>query len=89
MKLDKFLSGSSANYIVLSDRDMKLICVRNLGFEEELTCGRTYDIIGCTPNKIAVYIINDEYEHSIYPRRYFVNKEEWRDIKLNELGIIN
>jgi len=66
---------------------MKVVCVKNLGFQHQLTYGKKYDIIEWTPNKMAAYIINDQDKESIYPINFFVYKEEWRDIQLKEIGI--
>ena len=69
---------------------MKVVCIKNyksMGFQHQLTYGKTYDILEWTPNKMSVYIINDRGRESIYSITDFVYQEEWRDMKIKELGI--
>ena len=69
---------------------MKVVCIKkykSMGFQHQLTFGKTYNIIGWTPNKMAVYIINDRGRESIYSITDFVYQDEWRDMKIKALGI--
>ena len=76
---------------------MKFICVHNVFADdlgnlykvEELTIGKSYDVIFEFSREIVLK--NDLGEEKFYPKRYFATVKEWieytRDNKLRELGI--
>ena len=64
---------------------MKVICINNVGYEPRLTVGKEYEIIKTFQN--FIYILNDDERKMFYKASLFVTVEEYRDKKLNELGI--
>jgi len=76
----------------------KMVCIKRLnvvgGKSSNLTIGKTYTVsilpskTGLVENNPRVMVwkddINSEY---IYPLHAFVSLEQWRELKLKELGI--
>ena len=75
-----------------------MICVRAetdaLGIDKdkrpELTYGKSYKIIdkSFSPRATYFYLVNDRGGISEYLTDRFVTPEQWRDIRLGEIGII-
>lgn len=72
---------------------MRVVCIKKYvsrGLQYELTYGREYDASISTINGIMdnCYIItNDRGLREWYYKTDFVTLEEWRELKLKELGI--
>lgn len=72
--------------------DSKVVCIKKYlsqGLQHELTYGKTY-IVDKTRSIMGLdiyYIINDRGYKEYYPHSDFVSLEEWRSLKINELGI--
>ena len=71
---------------------MKVVCIKKYlsqGLQHELTYGKVY-IVSKTDSIMGLdiyYIINDRGYKEYYPYSDFVTMEEWREIKLNYLGV--
>jgi hypothetical protein len=74
---------------------MKVICISNKLKYTGITIGKEYEIIPELLSQISDFYINDDIYHIrnnngfdfYYPKEYFITIEEYRDKKLNELGI--
>ena len=73
---------------------MKVVCIDNKGYHPELdnhfclTIGKEYDAyIGIYECDFYYEVMNDIGTKCPYSMKYFINQEEMRDKKLEELGI--
>lgn len=69
-------------------RNMKVVCIKkykSMGFQHQLTYGKTYDILEWSIDKKSVYIINDRGQEDIFYITNFLSQDEWREKQLNEL----
>lgn len=71
---------------------MKIICIKNYksqGLQLELTYGKSYDTHGGLENLLidSYCIRNDRNRVEYYSKADFVTQDEWRDLKLKEIGI--
>jgi len=73
---------------------MKVVCIDNKGYHPELdnhfclTIGKEYDAyIGIYECDFYYEVKNDEGTKNTYPLTYFMTLEEYRNQKLEELGI--
>jgi hypothetical protein len=64
---------------------MKIICIKNIGYERHLTIGKTYEVIKIVNNGYYYVIIYDENDKWIYPKKYFKPLSEYRIEKINKL----
>ena len=75
-------------------RNMKLVCI-NKGRIKSLTEGKKYKVVRSNSGKHNnsdkeynnIWVINDVGVEKHYSRKRFISVPEWRDNKLNELGI--
>ncbi len=64
---------------------MEMICINNSNFENRLTIGKSYKIIGGTfPNLVLLYDDNNDLRN--YPERYFTSIKEYRKLKLKNIN---
>ena len=79
---------------------MKVVCINNIndrftasevdvGHPLKLTIGKVYTTLNEPEdwNWMGVKILNDNGQTKFYDKMRFQSLEEWRQIKLNELGI--
>ena len=79
---------------------MKVVCINNIndrftasevdvGHPLKLSIGKIYTALNDQKdwNWMGVKILNDNGQIKFYDRERFKSLEEWRQIKLNELGI--
>lgn len=78
---------------------MKMICIKNqiihnkssigdysfVNVNKKVTVGKIYEII--YDHKYDVFIKNDDGVRTFCPKPMFMSIEEYRDVKLKELGI--
>lgn len=66
----------------------KIVCIEPYG-NGGLTYGTEYEVVNYAENLFDdfVEIINNHGHYTEYLRSRFVTKEEWREMKLKELGI--
>ena len=64
---------------------MEMICINNSNFENRLTIGKSYKIIGGRfPNLVLLYDDNNDLRN--YPERYFTSIKEYRKLKLKNIN---
>ena len=64
---------------------MEMICINNSNFENRLTIGKSYKIIGGTfPNLVLLY--DDNNDLRVYPELYFTSIKEYRKLKLKNIN---
>ena len=64
---------------------MEMICINNSNFENRLTIGKSYKIIGGTfPNLVLLHDDNNDLRN--YPERYFTSIKEYRKLKLKNIN---
>lgn len=71
---------------------MKVVCIYNVGYELELTVGKSYDLLGFKSRGLSdeyspIRIINDIGDVFNYDDHRFISIDDFREIKLKELGI--
>ncbi|MDD4157431.1 MAG: hypothetical protein PHY08_12770 [Candidatus Cloacimonetes bacterium] len=68
---------------------MRLICVNNIddGHLTYLTIGKEYKCLQIVNYENRYTIINDNHEVFWYSRKLFISLEEYRDKKLEDIGI--
>jgi hypothetical protein len=70
---------------------MKIICINNKNYEEELTIYKTYEfndkLFNVNDNNFWRYIIliNDKGSMNFYPKILFKSLDEYRNDKINKL----
>lgn len=66
----------------------KIICIEPYG-NGGLTYGTEYEVVNYTENLFDdfVEVVNNYGHNTEYLRSRFVSKEEWREMKLKELGL--
>ena len=67
---------------------MKIVCINNTkdGVKvNNLTQGKVYDSLNI--NKYRIVIVNDKGVKEWYNNELFISLHEWRDLRLNELGV--
>ena len=67
----------------------KIICIEPYG-NGGLTYGTEYEVVNYVEDMVIddyVEIINNFGHNTEYLRKRFVRKEEWREMKLKELGL--
>ena len=64
---------------------MEMICINNSNFENRITIGKLYKIIGGKfPNRVLLYDDNNALRN--YPERYFTSIKEYRKLKLKNIN---
>ena len=64
---------------------MEMICINNCNFENRITIGKLYNIIGGThPHLVLLYDDNNDLYN--YPERYFTSIKEYRKLKLKNIN---
>jgi hypothetical protein len=64
---------------------MKIICIKNIGYERHLTIGKTYEVINISIND-DYFIIDDDNDGCwLYRKSYFKPLSEIRNEKINKL----
>jgi hypothetical protein len=73
---------------------MKVVCIKKYfsqGLQHELTYGKIYDTLRPTFSQTELHnnwwIVNDRGHEELYSKDTFITLEEWRSMKLKELGI--
>ncbi len=66
---------------------MKMICIKKVGISDSLTIGKEYDMSAFEYNGAHFLTINDGGLFDIYPKSWFISVEEYRQKRLEELGI--
>ena len=71
---------------------MKIVCVNNIGYESELTIGKTYDLIlritahQSSSRRFSPYkVLNDLGQVYSFNEERFITLEEWRESQLNKI----
>lgn len=66
----------------------KIVCTEPYG-NGSLTYGKEYEVVNYTENLFDdfVEVVNNYGHNTEYLRSRFVSKEEWREMKLKELGL--
>ena len=67
----------------------RIVCIEPYG-NGGLTYGTEYEVVGYVEDMFIdeyVEIVNNFGHNTEYLRKRFVTKEEWREMKLKELGI--
>lgn len=65
---------------------MKIVCVDNIGYESELTIGKTYDLISYSSRRFSPYkVLNDLSQVYSFDKERFITLDEWREIQLDKI----
>ena len=68
---------------------MKIVCINNTKDDVKvtnLTLGKVYDSLNI--NKYRIVIVNDKGVKEWYNNELFISLDKWREMKLNEIGIV-
>ena len=64
---------------------MEMICINNCNFENRITIGKLYNIIGgAFPNLVLLYDDNNDLRN--YPKDCFTSIKEYRKLKLKNIN---
>ena len=64
---------------------MEMICINNCNFENRITIGKLYNIIGGTyPHLVLLY--DDNNVLYSYPKDFFTSIKEYRKLKLKNIN---
>jgi hypothetical protein len=67
---------------------MKVVCVRDVVKTSDLTTGKVYDSYSEDELGERILIVNDKGVKEWYNSRLFIPLDKWRELQLNELGIV-
>ena len=66
----------------------KVVCIKNDGFESYLTQDKVYTLLDGEKNFFSpIKIIDDSGREFNYDDSRFISLEDWRGLKLGELGV--
>lgn len=63
---------------------MKLVCINNIDFENDLKYNHIYDIKYLTKNYVKIYL-NSKKDYIFVSKSRFLNINEYRKLKINKL----
>ena len=65
---------------------MKIVCVDNIGYESELTIGKTYDLISYSSRSFSPYkVLNDLGQVYSFDEERFITLDEYREKQIDKI----
>ena len=73
----------------VQQKNYKVICINTFQFESKLTLNKSYDAMSIIDTRYGAYysLKDDNNTHQWVPLDYFITIENYRNNKLNQLGI--